>query len=594
MFFNKYPYTDFSQINLDWLLRKLAELSQMNNVKEIKTYYAVSESSDIPTDASAWSETMPEPVQGEYMFTKIEITFTDNSKEISYIVNRIGLDGEGAVQTVAGISPDTSGNIPAETLKTALEVGQGKTGFGFKRWGGFQSQDIFPWLQSLTWDYQTNRYYLGNYISGTDNGMLYVFDSSFNYVTEYTIVGGKHMNDLTIGHDGYLYAAPMNAQNIIRINQTSGSYTVIDVECINDLRYVSNISYDAENNRYFLIEQANAGYKRCYITDTYFNMISYFDIDISTNGDLYVAPTENYATQGSCAIDGNIYLLASNTSASWRDGAPASLVGYDDAGNAISAARYPFPYIYTEAEAVFVRGAGYDREIVIAGRTGKDVYFIILYPENHMYKGLTYYKANTVDDPPKQFYVDETAIECGDGSSDFPINDLDLAFMITRYYPFAQVILKHDVIRTKAIRLANVNARIYGSSDQWSIDRAMTFENSSVRMHNVNSNNLIQLLNSNAEFEDCRFATDAGDSTIALTVTANSKATVKNCEFVANTHCIRASFGAVVVICGTCTGSGNTNFWYGEDAVMFSTVAAASLPATNEGTKTGCFVFYPE
>lgn len=566
----------------------------MNNVKEIKTYYAVSESSDIPTDPSAWSETMPEPVQGEYMFTKIEITFTDNSQEVSYIVNRIGLDGEGAVQTVAGISPDTSGNIPAETLKTALDVGQGKTGFGFKRWGGFQSQDIFSWIQSMTWDEQTNRYYLGNLVSGTDNGILYVFDSSFGYVTEYTIVGGKHMNDLTVGHDGYLYVAPMNAQNIIRINQTNGSYTAIDVECINDLRYVSNISYDADNNRYFLIEQANAGYKRCYITDTDFNMISYFDIDISTNGDLYVAPSADYATQGSCAIDGNIYLLASNTNASWRDGAPASLVGYDDAGNAISAARYPFPYIYTEAEAVFVRGTGYDREIVIAGRTGKDVYFIILYPENHMYKGLTYYKANTVDDPPKQFYVDETAIECGDGSSSFPINDLDLALMITRYYPFAQVILQHDVIRTKAIRLANVNARIYGNTEGWSIDRQMTFENSSIRMHNVESNNLIQLLNSTAEFEDCIFATNAGNSTIALTVTANSKATVKNCEFQANTHCIRVSYGAIVMIVGTCTGSGNTNFWYSEEGVMFSTVAAASLPATNEGTKTKCFVYYPE
>lgn len=79
------------------------------------TEYAVSTSGEVaPT--GPWSESVPAVPQGQYLWTRTTITFNTGTPVVSYSVGRMGLDGLGAIKTVAGISPDPSGDVPKAAL----------------------------------------------------------------------------------------------------------------------------------------------------------------------------------------------------------------------------------------------------------------------------------------------------------------------------------------------------------------------------------------------------------------------------------------------------------------------------------------------
>lgn len=75
--------------------------------------------SGIIIPSGAWGSSVPVVPQGKYLWTKTEIRFNSGDPIISYSVCRMGIDGSGAVSTVAGVSPDATGNV---TL-TAYDVG---------------------------------------------------------------------------------------------------------------------------------------------------------------------------------------------------------------------------------------------------------------------------------------------------------------------------------------------------------------------------------------------------------------------------------------------------------------------------------------
>ena len=80
--------------------------------------YQVSDSGTIIPSGS-WGSSIPVVSQGKYLWTKTEIRFNTGDPIVSYSVARMGIDGSGAVSSVAGVSPDATGNV---TL-TAADVG---------------------------------------------------------------------------------------------------------------------------------------------------------------------------------------------------------------------------------------------------------------------------------------------------------------------------------------------------------------------------------------------------------------------------------------------------------------------------------------
>ena len=80
--------------------------------------YQVSDSGTI-IPSGAWGSSIPVVPQGKYLWTKTELQFNTGDPIVSYSVARMGIDGSGSVSSVAGVSPDETGNV---TL-TAADVG---------------------------------------------------------------------------------------------------------------------------------------------------------------------------------------------------------------------------------------------------------------------------------------------------------------------------------------------------------------------------------------------------------------------------------------------------------------------------------------
>lgn len=82
------------------------------------TTYMVSDSGTIVPSGS-WQPEIPNVPQGKYLWTRTVLTFNTGSPVTSYSVSRMGIDGTGAVSTVCGVAPNSSGNVVLE----ATDVG---------------------------------------------------------------------------------------------------------------------------------------------------------------------------------------------------------------------------------------------------------------------------------------------------------------------------------------------------------------------------------------------------------------------------------------------------------------------------------------
>ena len=62
--------------------------------------------------SGSWLQAVPTVPQGQFLWTKTDVTFNTGDTITWYCVSRMGIDGTGAVSTVCGVDPDSSGNVP--------------------------------------------------------------------------------------------------------------------------------------------------------------------------------------------------------------------------------------------------------------------------------------------------------------------------------------------------------------------------------------------------------------------------------------------------------------------------------------------------
>ena len=76
------------------------------------TYQASDSGTIIPS--GSWSSSVPPVTPGRYLWTRQVLQFNAGNPITSYSVSRFGIDGTGAVSTVAGVAPDENGNVPLD------------------------------------------------------------------------------------------------------------------------------------------------------------------------------------------------------------------------------------------------------------------------------------------------------------------------------------------------------------------------------------------------------------------------------------------------------------------------------------------------
>lgn len=76
------------------------------------TYHVGDSGTIIPS--GSWTTSVPPVTPGKFLWTRQVLQFNTGAPITSYSVSRFGIDGAGAVSTVAGVAPDPNGNVPLD------------------------------------------------------------------------------------------------------------------------------------------------------------------------------------------------------------------------------------------------------------------------------------------------------------------------------------------------------------------------------------------------------------------------------------------------------------------------------------------------
>lgn len=109
--YNKTAPTDYKQYSWFKIKGEKGDTGDAATVMSKSVTYQVG-TSGTTAPSGSWSQAVPTVPQGQFLWTKTDVTFNTGDTITWYSVARMGIDGTGAVSTVCGVDPDSGGNVP--------------------------------------------------------------------------------------------------------------------------------------------------------------------------------------------------------------------------------------------------------------------------------------------------------------------------------------------------------------------------------------------------------------------------------------------------------------------------------------------------
>mgnify|MGYP000406388951 FL=1 len=103
--------TDYTEYSWFKIKGEKGETGDAASVTSKSVTYQVG-SSGTTAPSGSWLQAVPPVPQGQFLWTKTDVTFNTGDTITWYSVSRMGIDGTGAVSTVCGVDPDSGGNVP--------------------------------------------------------------------------------------------------------------------------------------------------------------------------------------------------------------------------------------------------------------------------------------------------------------------------------------------------------------------------------------------------------------------------------------------------------------------------------------------------
>jgi len=170
-----------------------------------KVDYQVSASGSIIPSGN-WQENVPVVPQGQYLWTRTVTQFNTGNPVTAYSVARFGIDGTGAVSSVANISPDGNGNVPLKASDIGALPETGGDLLGELRMNGQPISGLNPPTAA---DQAANMGYVDsakNEANSYTNEKVrnavpynYAHNSDFTQFVAQAGIGGKHGNQAYAG-----------------------------------------------------------------------------------------------------------------------------------------------------------------------------------------------------------------------------------------------------------------------------------------------------------------------------------------------------------------------------------------------------------